>query len=185
MTVVRPDIKFSVEEYRALPETGPRYQLIEGELLMSPAPTYRHQQIVARIMAALLTFVEARRLGSVVASPIDVFLTRHDVLQPDVAFVSIARRAIISREGFQGGPDLVVEALSPSTATLDLGPKRVLYARHGVSEYWIVDPEAGWIDRYRLQENAEKPERRFGEGDSLTTSLLPGFSLDLASVFAA
>ncbi len=185
MTVVRPDIKFTYAEYRALPETGPRYQLIGGELLMSPAPSFRHQLVVARILAALLTFVEARRLGSVVGSPIDVILTEQDVLQPDIAYTSAGRKSIIAKEGIRGGPDLTVEALSPTTARLDLGPKRVLYARHGVTEYWVVDPDANRIDVYRLQENAEKPQRTLGATDTLTTPLLPGFSLDLAGVFAA
>lgn len=184
MTLVRPDIRFSYAEYLALPETGPRYQLLDGELIMSPAPSFRHQLVVARILAALLTFVEARRLGRVVGSPIDVILTDQDVLQPDIAYVSAARTPLIAREGIRGGPDLTVEALSPATAKLDRGPKRLLYARHGVTEYWIVDPDADRIDLYRLQENADAPERSLGAADTLTTPLLPGFSLDLAGVFA-
>lgn len=184
MTVVRPDIKFTYADYRTLPETGPRYQLVDGELLMSPAPTVRHQKIVARILAALVVFVESRRLGVVLGSPVDVILSDADVIQPDIVYVSAAHSAIVAREGIRGGPDLCVEALSPTTAKLDGGLKKVLYARHGVTEYWIVDPDADRVDLYRLQENADAPVRTYGSSDVLTTALLPGFSLDLRGVFA-
>ena len=184
MAVVRHDIKYSYKEYRDLPETGPRCQLLEGELVMSPAPSTRHQKVVARILSALFVFVESRRLGTVLASPIDVILSDHDVPQPDVIFVSNDRAARVVREGVRGAPDLCVEVLSESTAKMDRGPKKLLYTRHGVIEYWIVDPDAGTLEVYRLQANAEKPEMTLGTSDTLTTVLLPAFSLPLRDVFA-
>ena len=184
MAVVRPDIKYTYAEYCALPETGPRYELLEGDLLINLAPTVRHQKIVARILSALLRFVESRGLGSVVGSPIDVILSNQDVLQPDVVYVSAERETIVVKEGIRGGPDLCIEVLSPATSKLDRGPKKVLYARHGVAEYWIVEPEANTVEIYRLQENAEAPLRKLGSDETLTTLLLPEFSLNLRPVFA-
>lgn len=96
----------------------------------------------------------------------------------------LERRAIIAPEGLRGAPDLCVEVLSERTRSLDRVAKRTLYARHGVTDYWIVDPDANTVDLYRLQEDADQPARRLGMSDFLTTALLPGFSLELRGVFA-
>ncbi len=179
----RPSVKFTYAEYRTLPE-GSRHQLIEGDLILSPAPSIRHQRIVARIFNALFNFVNARGLGEVLASPVDVILSDEDVLQPDIVYVSISRASILAAEGIQGGPDLCVEVLSDRSEALDRGATRVLYARHGVAEYWIVDPDAGLVEVYLLQEDPKKPVRTLGTSQALTAGLLPGFSLPLANVFA-
>lgn len=183
MTPQRTPVKFTYKEYCTLPE-GSRHQLIEGDLIVSPAPTWRHQTIVMRIAVALYNFVAARDLGFVRSSPVDVILTEEDVPQPDVVYVSKARSSIIVPQGLRGGPDLCIEVLSPSTEKLDRGAKRVLYARHDVTEYWIVDPDANRVELYRLQENPAAPERTLSAADTLTTRLLPGFSLKIADVFA-
>lgn len=183
MPSTRPPVRFTYAEYRTLPE-GSRHQLIEGDLIVSPAPTRRHQNIVMRIAAALYNFIEARGLGEVLASPPDVIFSDEDVSQPDIVYVSKARTSILVAEGIRGGPDLCIEVLSERTQALDRGAKRVLYARHGVTEYWIVDPEADTLEVYRLQENAKDTVRAFGMADTLMTGLLPGFSLPLAGVFA-
>ena len=117
MSPQRSDLKTTYDQYRDLPETGPRYQLIDGELIMSPAPTSRHQTIILRIASAIFVFVEKNLLGQVFVSPIDVILSTLDVLQPDVIFISNARRKIIAREGIRGAPDLCVEVLSKKTRT--------------------------------------------------------------------
>lgn len=133
---------------------------------------------------AIYSFVEPHRLGKVYASPIDVVLSDEDTPQPDLVHVSTARAPMLVPEGVRGGPDLCVEVLSPSTEKLDRGAKRVLYARHGVTEYWIVDPDANRVEIYRLQENPSIPERTLAAPESLTTRLFPGFSLQLADLFA-
>lgn len=181
--MARTDVKFAYAEYSALPETGPRYQLIEGELVMSPSPNLRHQTVVARIFVALFNFVEPRRLGIVRASPLDVILSQEDVLHPDIVYVSNERRMILMTEGLRGGPDLCVEVLSDRTQAIDRGMKRILYARHGVTEYWIVDPETNTVEVYRLQENPSVSARTLTSSDILATPLLPDFSLTLDGVF--
>ena len=177
------EVKYRYAEYAALPEGAP-YQLIGGELIKSPAPTRRHQEVSTRLLVALYNFVTPKSLGKVYGPPIDVILSDEDSPQPDIVYVSKARSGILVREGIRGGPDLCVEVLSKGTEKMDLGPKRVLYARHNVTEYWIVDPDGNTLDLYRLQEDAEEPRRKRVEADTLTTDLLPGFSLALKEVFA-
>lgn len=184
MALVRTDIKFTYAEYSTLPETGPRYQIIEGELTMSPSPNLRHQILLKRFFVALCNFIDPRSLGVVLCAPLDVILSLENVLQPDIVFISTHRRSILSREGIRGGPDLCVEILSSSSRDIDRNAKRLLYAKYGVTEYWIVDPEANTVELYRLQENATTPSRRLTASETLTSALIPGFSLALAEVFA-
>ncbi|MCY3022611.1 MAG: Uma2 family endonuclease [Planctomycetota bacterium] len=177
-------IKITYAEYRTLPETGPRYQLIEGDLVMSPAPSFRHQDLVGTLFAALHGFVTARGLGKAIVSPVDVILNDENVPQPDIVFLPTSQKNLIAPEGIRGGPALCVEVLSPRTAELDLGVKRLLYAKHGVEEYWVVSPEARTVAVYRLQEDARAPLRILGLRDTLTTTLLPGWALPLEPLFA-
>ena len=178
---VRPPVKFTYKEYRTLPE-GSRYQLIEGDLIVSPAPSWRHQIVLMRIAVALYNFVTPKGLGFVCAAPVDVILGDQDTAQPDVLYVAAEHASMISPEGVRGGPDLCVEILSKRTEALDRGAKRLLYAKHGVAEYWIVDPEANTLEVFRLQDNPNTPKQRLSMKDKLTTDLLPGFSLDLNAV---
>ncbi len=181
--VGRKEIRFTVDEYRSIPEWGPRYQLIEGELFRMTGPTFWHQKLTLKLAAIMDRFVTERGLGQVVCAPIDVYLTRHDVFQPDIVFVSNARADRIHDDGVHGGPDLVVEALSPSTRKIDLGVKRVLYARHGVIELWIADLDARSIAVYRLGENPDAPVRTLGSGDVLSTDLLPDLEIPVGGLF--
>ncbi len=179
----RPPVKFTYAEYLTLPE-GSHRQLIEGDLIVSPAPSVRHQRIVARIFNALFSFVAAHRVGEALASPVDVIFSDEDAVQPDIVYLSRSRASRVAPEGIRGAPDLLVEVLSDRTEALDRGAKRVLYARHGVTEYWIADPLGNTLEVYRLQENPKDPVRTLPASETLTTPLLPGFSLPLAAVFA-
>jgi Uma2 family endonuclease len=182
---MRTDIKFTYKEYRVLPDTGPRYQLIHGDLVMSPSPNTRHQTIVANVFAALYGFVKAQNLGRTLIAPLDVILDDENVCQPDVLFVAKSRLTILVPEGVRGAPDLCIEVLSPSRRDLDLEIKRVLYARHGVIEYWIVDPENRTVAIFRLQDDATTPLQILRRNsDLLSTPLLPNFSMSVEAVFS-
>ncbi len=172
----------TVEDYRATPE-GSRYQLIEGELIMAPAPNRSHQTITGKIYRLLADFVETRFLGWVYVAPFDVYLDEHTVVQPDVLFVDKARANILTDDGAHGVPTLVVEVLSPATAQLDAKVKRQLYARHGVRELWLVDPLLSQIQIYEFARDAAKPTRLIMETESFITELLPGLTLSAAEVF--
>lgn len=129
--MTRPRIKFTVNDYMTAPNDK-RYQLLDGEMILAPAPNDKHQTIVGELFVALHRFVTENRLGQVRVSPYDVVLSNYDVVQPDLLFVSNQRSSIITTANIQGAPDLVVEILSPNSAQYDRGYKRALYSRHGV-----------------------------------------------------
>lgn len=177
-------LQFTYTDYLTLPEGGPRYQLVNGDLILSPSPTYRHQLILARLFLALASHVQARRLGEVICAPMDVKLSDTDVVQPDLLFISSARRRrLVARRGITGAPDLVIEILSKDR-DLDLEVKRKLYARHGVPEYWTIDPASHEARVHRFQEGRPRPARRLGSGDLLTSPTFPDLTIDLTALFA-
>ena len=170
-------------DYEEMPPGPPYYQLIEGDLFMSPSPNISHQAIVGRIYSLLLQFVEKKPLGEVFVAPLDVFLSELNVYQPDVIFISNQRRSILTEHGLEGAPDLAVEVLSPGTARFDKGSKRKIYARTGVKELWLVDVEAKFIHVYQLTKDAETPAATYDEKAVFTSPLLPGLRLKAASIF--
>ena len=174
----------SVSDYLLLPEGGPRYQLIEGDFVMAPSPRGQHQTIAGQIFRLLCDRVEEMDAGLVMFAPFDVYFDDHNVYQSDVLFIAKARLDDVYQEdGVHGAPDLVVEVLSPGTARLDKDAKRRVYARSGVAEMWLVDPELRAVQIYRFQENAERPVAYLELGDTLTTPLLPGLAVNLDAVF--
>src|SRR5262249_32800903 len=144
----------TADDYRALPPGGPRYQVVDGELHMSPSPTRYHQRIVMNIAHLLQGYLDDHPIGEVYVAPLDVYLTEINVFQPDVIYVTKENAAVLTDEGLDGAPDLVVEILSPSNARLDTGPKREVYARTGVKELWVVNPDRKQLQLFRLRENA-------------------------------
>ena len=187
MATNHPAQPLSYEDYAAIDDDR-RYQVLEGELIVSPSPSTRHQRLLQRLNRALDGHVQATGAGEVFFAPYDVVLRAErpaTVLQPDIVFVSTARAAIVTKANVQGPPDLVVEVLSPANARLDTVRKLNLFARFGVPEYWIVGHEFDRIDVFRLG-----PEGRYARatpleaGDTLTTPQLPGFALSLTALFA-
>jgi Uma2 family endonuclease len=145
-------------EFARLPSEGStRYEVIDGELVVTPSPTSRHQAIVTDLSFLLNGFVRGRGLGRVLSGPVDVLFGEGDYFTPDLVFVSRARAAILSDRGLEGPPDLVVEVLSPSTERRDRGIKLERYRLFGVAEYWIVDPEERTIEVWDLASGAEAP----------------------------
>ena len=114
---------------------------------------------------------------------LDVVLSNYDVAQPAILFVSNARSDIVTEGNIQGAPDLVVEILSPNTAVYDRGYKVALYSRHGVREYWLVDPDAETVEVLVLGEGGLSPHQVFGTGQTLESPLLEGLSLKLEDLF--
>ncbi len=173
----------TVADYRAMPEGPPYYQLIDGELIMSPSPNRYHQEIAGNVFAMLRAHVRKNTLGFVYFAPIDVYLSDVDVVQPDVLFVSNANRHLLADDGIHGGPDLVVEIISPSNGQLEKRRKRPLYARHGVKEEWLIDPHLEQIHRYDFTSDVAKPVRIVDSDESFETPLLPGLLVSAADIF--
>jgi Uma2 family endonuclease len=180
--MTRPKIKFTVDDYMSTPE-GKRYQLLDGEMILAPSPTERHQAIIGNLYWALRQFVSQRSLGRVWFAPLDVVFSNYDVAQPDILFVSNERSSIITEANIQGAPDLVIEVLSPSTARYDRGYKRTLYGRFDVREYWLVDPEAETVEVLTATEQGLISYATCQRSDTLTSLLLKGLDLSLEQIF--
>jgi len=172
----------TVEDYRLLPEAGPRYQLIEGDLFMAPAPNRFHQDISGNIFLLIAGYLKKHRIGKAYCAPFDVYLDESNVVQPDVLFVS-KKNDILTAAGAEGAPDFIVEILSPKTAFLDKKSKRRVYARSGVKELWIIDPDIKTIQVYFLQKDAERPATNYTEKDTLTSPHFPGLKFKATEIF--
>ena len=181
MTTARPRTKLTYEDYCNAPEDV-RYELLDGELVIMPSPKEIHQRIQLAIGLALALFVQNRALGRLYFAPFDVLFTDNDVAQPDLIFVSNARAHIVTEDNIQGAPDLLVEVHSPSTADRDKDFKRSLYERHGVTEYWMVDPYAKTVTVLLLGEDGYQTVAIYGEDQTLTSPTLTGFTLDLDGI---
>jgi Uma2 family endonuclease len=176
--------KLTYEDYSLLPEDGRRHEILDGEHRVTPAPFLRHQRISIRLSSRLFAFAELHGLGEVLTAPTDVVLSPHDIVQPDILFVSRERAAILREENVRGAPDLVVEILSPGTRGRDQGIKLERYDRLGVREYWTLDPDRRLAMIYprfdgRLRRLAEVSPDTAG---TLTTPLLPGLEIPLSDI---
>ena len=185
MTVIEP--KLTVDDLALLPDDGKRYELHEGELLVSAAPSLIHQIIAGNIQTELVLYLRQHTVSRVVATP-GVIFSPVDAFIPDLVYVSHERRTQIEHGGrLHGAPELIVEILSPGNENRrrDEVIKRQTYAKFGVDEYWIVDPEQQMIGVYRLQGEVLQLQATFTAQDQLTTPLLPDFVLAVGSLFTA
>lgn len=187
MTAPKPRIPYTYDDYCTLPEDmSRRYELLHGDLYMVPAPTTRHQRISRMLLGIIDRHVSAKRSGEVFYSPVDVILGRADdreVAQPDLVFIAEARRDIVKLHGIEGPPDLVVEIISPGTEARDRGYKLKMYARHGVREYWIVDPDTQTVEVFLSGPEDFAPAVRYAATDVLTSALFPGLCISLQEIF--
>jgi Uma2 family endonuclease len=173
----------TVENYKLLPETGPRYQLIQGDLYMAPAPNRFHQEISRNLEFELQGYLKRNPIGKLFHAPFDVYLDEINVFQPDIIVVSNERLGILTEEGAEGAPDLVVEILSPKTRRLDLVNKKQEYARAGVKELWIIDPEARTVTMHRFNLDGSEIVSELDENQTLRSPLLPGWSLSGSALY--
>ena len=174
--------KKTVKDYIELPEGPPYYQLIEGELIMSPAPSYSHQKTVGRVFLKLSMLLEEKGLGEVLISPIDLYLDEKNVFQPDIVVLLKEGKAKVEEKGIFGPPDVVVEILSPSTAYYDLIVKKEVYERAGVKEYWLLDPNRKTFEIYRNTEEGFKLSFQAREKGKVLSEIL-GLEVDLKDIY--
>ena len=178
--------KLTYEEFCQLPESVLPHELIDGELRMSAAPSWKHQETLGNIHDPVRRHARGGRLGRVAMAPIDVVLDpdRPLVLQPDLVFVGQDRIGII-RDKVYGAPDLVVEISSANGALFDRTEKAALYAQYGVREYWLVDPEAETVEVRRLAPGGYESLGLFRRGDVVRSLVLPDLRLAVDDIFAA
>jgi len=180
-------LKLTYEDFLYFPEDGKRHELIDGEHYVAAAPNLKHQTAVANLVSRLVVFVHPKKLGRIWPSPVDVLLSEHDVVEPDVVFLS-NERMDLAADGAKivGAPDLLVEVLSPRTCRTDAVTKRHLYEKYGVREYWMVDPELETVEVYRLRDGRFRRDAELSaeRGDVLKSPLFPGLKIAVAEVFA-
>lgn len=170
--------RWTYEEYSRL-EDEQRFEIINGELLMSPAPDLWHQNWVGELYSILRDHIHATRLGKVFLSPVDVVLDPENIVQPDIVFIATPNEGIIQRRAIFGTPELLVEIISPSTVRRDRYVKRELYARFGVKEYWIGDPANKCLEILTLKEGCYALHCGAEEKGKLRSLVLPELEFDL------
>lgn len=175
----------TADDLRALPDDSNRYEIMGGELYVSPSLTLSHQILSTELSFALKRFLIEHDAGRVLAAPMDVYLSQHDVVEPDLLVVLNANLEVIQRGPWiEGAPDLIVEILSPSSIRTDWVRKSALYAIVGVKEYWIVDPANRSIVVQSLMNGQFVQSGVYAQDSVLQSPLLDGFALDLQPVFA-
>jgi Uma2 family endonuclease len=180
------DLKhLSYDAYLALPEMKARYSILDGELVMAASPTPDHQTIVQETFVKLDAFVREHRLGRVFVAPLDIVIRRDPLRtrQPDVMFISNARRYIIGLQVIEGGPDLVIEVLSPANTRQDLQEKLQDYQRIGVCEAWIVSPQAQTVEVLRFSAEGVQRSGLYGLGHLIISQVLPELHLTVDEIF--
>ena len=179
--VTETTTKLTYEDYANTPE-GERYELIDGKLILLTTPNTIHQR-VRILLGWQLMPVEKRGLGWVYPVPLDVVLSDHDVVQPDLQFILKENAHIITEANVQGAPDLVVEIVSPETARRDWNQKRYLYAKYGIKELWIADPDARIVWVMLLRDGEYEVVGIYGDTQTFSSPTLAGVTIDLRDVF--
>jgi Uma2 family endonuclease len=177
------DRRWTFEEMVAeLEESNLPTELWDGELIMSPAPSFFHQEIVARFYELLTAWVRKHKLGKTGIAPLDMVLTNTRATQPDVVFISNERLDIIKTR-LMDAADLVAEVISPNSRRRDRIDKRDLYEQHGVKEYWLIDPEALTVEVLHLVQGEFQLVGRWRPGESAESRLLKGFRVKVSGLF--
>jgi Uma2 family endonuclease len=175
----------TIDDLEAMPEDGNRYEVIEGELFVSRAPGLPHQIVTANIVHQLMNYLDKNPIGRILPTP-GLILSPFSGVIPDLVFYSHARGAeIIANDRLNAAPEIVIEILSPGRENIsrDRIGKRQLYAKHGVSEYWIVDSENRSLEVYRLANQNLELATVLGNNDEVTSPSLPGFACSVSKIF--
>ena len=180
---MRISTKFTYEDLQHIPPDRNRYEIVDGELFVTPSPITLHQRIVTNLAAQLWQHVRKHRLGEIFVAPLDVVFTFSTVFEPDVIFVTKSRRRVVKEKNISGPPDLVVEVLSESTTKLDFEIKPKQYALYGVPEFWRVDPFDKTVEIFRLKEGEYELAAHLGFEQDLTSPLFPGLILPVSSLW--
>jgi Uma2 family endonuclease len=171
------------DDLKDLPEDAGRTEIVDGDLVVSPTPSDRHQEISTALAAKIYSFVKRRKLGKFYGAPVHVVLAEHVNFEPDLCFLATANLHRVQSPVIAGPPDLIIEIVSESNRTHDTVVKFQNYERHGVSEYWLVDPRDGRISVWSLQQGCYASLGAFAAGEKLETRVLRGLDLDPAEIF--
>jgi Uma2 family endonuclease len=173
--------RYTYADLERFPEDNLRREIIDGELIVTAAPSTRHQRAVVELVGALFAYRNANG-GELFPAPTDVFFSDVNVVEPDVLFVRADHTERVEKKLVRSAPDVVVEVSSPSTRRLELVRKRELYERFGVPEYWYVDLQADRVELYRLEGDRYGAPTLLFRGERLASRQLPGFEIDVDAV---
>ena len=176
--------RYTYGDLASFPDDGNRYELIDGELFVTPAPGTRHQAVVQALAVLLGTYVAAHG-GRVYPAPVDVRFDDDTVLEPDLVVVTAEHVGRVRDAWIEAPPDLVVEVSSPSTASHDLIRKRRIYDRAGVAEYWYVDLDGGQVFVHRLEAAGYRDPDASGPGEVALSQVLEGLEIPVDTLLAA
>lgn len=175
--------EWTYQDYLRLPDNEFRYEVLYGELYMSPAPLIQHQRIIFALIKQFAIYLDKHPLGEVLPAPVDVHLIHHNsVVQPDLLFVAQENQHIVQEKVVAGAPDVMIEVISPGTINQDRHIKYQLYAAAGVREYWLIDPKSCAIEIYVLRGQAYALLGMYHPGDRTESEVLPGFSVAVNDV---
>ena len=177
-------IVLTYDDYCDLPNDRNRYEILDGELSVTPAPSTKHQRISGRLYLTLAQHALANQLGDVYAAPTDLILAPTTVVQPDLIFIGNDRRGIVTERAIEGPPTLVIEILSVTTRRTDRQTKAQLYAKHGVPHYWLIDPDQQSIEAYELSGDQYNLVVKAQNAELLNPTLFPGLSIMLADLWS-
>ena len=182
-----PDVRLTYDDFLLFPDDGKRHELIDGVHYVTPSPRLRHQDLVGRLHFEFLLYLrEHPEAGRVFMAPVDVVMSFHDIVVPDLVFIAGDQTGIMTEANIQGAPALVVEVLSKRTRKRDVQIKRRLFEQMGVREYWLVDPELDTVQVLRLSPEGRlvrAEELTAEDGGTLSTPLLPGLAIDIRTLF--
>ncbi|MBI3193878.1 MAG: Uma2 family endonuclease [Ignavibacteriae bacterium] len=174
--------RYIYDDFLKFPDDGIIYEIIEGELHMSPSPFFHHQQVHAVLFNLLFNYVERHQLGVVVSAPMDIVFGMTNIVEPDIIFISNERKEIIAKR-IIGAPDLLVEIISENTEGRDRVMKKALYEKFGVTEYWIVDPDEETVDQFILKKNKYVWKGSFDGAGTIRSQAVKGFSIKVKKLF--
>ncbi|HEY3117739.1 MAG TPA: Uma2 family endonuclease [Chloroflexota bacterium] len=177
-------VRFRADDIWDTPEDGNRYEVIDGELFVSPPPLEPHQRGLGALFGLIWNHVRERQLGRVYQAPLGVVLDKENGIQPDLVYISDKRQGIIVERGIEGAPDLVVEVLSRNTQARDRGVKMRRYAAAGIPHYWILDPRARALEEYRLSQQGYDLVDTYGPAAVFKPQLFPDLEITMDDLWA-
>lgn len=180
---IAPATRLSYKEFCELPDDGQRYEILDGALFASPSPQTRHQRVIGRLFRMLSDHVETHDLGEVFIAPYDVLLAEHDIVEPDLVYVSKERARIVTDLHIRGVPDLLIEVLSPLRPQYDTQKKRERYAATGVPWYWLVDPQKQHVAELKLSGSDYVAVSEAADQAAFNSKLFSDLAIDLRQLW--
>ncbi len=173
---------YTIDDVADLPDDGRRYEIIGGELFVTPSPSSKHQLASTRLQLLIGSFLAERSIGEVFTAPYDVVFSMYDVLEPDLLVILNDQADIFTEAHVVGPPALVIEIISPSSRAIDRVRKSATYATYGVPEYWIVDPDNQTIVAQSLVDGVFQPIEN--DDELVHSRSVPDLVIESGKVFA-